>query len=144
MQQSQSQQPRIERIEDIRKEATACLRERAGGNTARQASTPRQQREERIEFALNSPTHIAEQEGNQISEGQATRAREIPGVSASRFAKGGALNEAWKPGKHVDIFRLSFLTYTYQLVTTHHYSLAQTICLSARRVCKSAKSRGLM
>ncbi len=105
---NQPQQLRVEWIEDIRKETAACLRERAGGDPSRQAGSPRQQRKERIEFALNGPAHTAEQEGDQIGEGQATRTREIPGFAASRFAKGGALDEVRKPGKYVDIFRPSY------------------------------------
>ena len=116
---NQPQQLRVEWIEDIRKEAATCLRERAGGDPSRQAGSPRQQREECIEFALNGTAHTAKQESDQIGEGQATRTREIPGVAASRFEKGGALDEVRKPRKYVDIFRPSYLTYKYQSVTAH-------------------------
>ena len=140
---NQPQQLRVEWIEDIRKEAATCLRERAGGDPSRQAGSPRQQREECIEFALNGTAHTAKQESDQIGEGQATRTREIPGVAASRFEKGGALDEVRKPRKYVDIFRPSYLTYKYQSVTRSYCNPVPPFCRSVRQICKSAKSRGL-
>lgn len=114
----QPQQLRVEQIEDIGAKTAARLRERAGGDHAAQAAAPGQQREERIEFALHGAAHAGEQKGDQMREGQIPFAREIPRIPARRFAKGCALNKPGQPGKHIDIFRPSYLTYKYQSVTT--------------------------
>jgi hypothetical protein len=39
----------------------------------------------------------------------------------SRLEKGRASNEVSQPGKHVDIFRPSYLTYKYQSVTNRNH-----------------------
>ncbi|MGB4855318.1 MAG: hypothetical protein WBO88_13020, partial [Candidatus Dechloromonas phosphoritropha] len=59
--------------------------------------------------------------------------REMPGIAASRFAKGWALNEVSKPGKHIDIFRPSYLTYKYQYVTKHIITRIEHFPASTRK-----------
>lgn len=112
----QAQQFIVERIEDIGKEAAARLRESAGGDHARQAGSPVQQGKEGIQLDLHRPADTREQEGDQFGEGQVAVASEMPRVPASRLKESGALDKGSELGKYVDIFRLSYLAYKYQLV----------------------------
>jgi hypothetical protein len=113
----QAQQLCVEWVEDIGPKTTTRLRKRAGCHHPNQLAAPRQQGKERIKFALHGTTHTAEQESDQLRKGQTALAGEIPGILARRLAKGCAPDEVSKPGEYVDIFRPSYLTYTYQSVT---------------------------
>ena len=115
----EAQQLVIERIEDIRSQMAARLRERAGCHYPGQADSPGQHGEERIKFDLHRAANAGEQKGDQRREGQIALASEIPGIPAGRFEKGLALNEGGETVKYVDIFRPSYLTYKYQSVTAH-------------------------
>ena len=100
-------------------QATTILT-RAGDHTA-QAAAPRQMGKERIEFALHSAAHAGEEKSDQMGEGQLAFAREIPRFLPSRLEKGRASNEVSQPGKYVDIFRPSYLTYKYQSVKNRNH-----------------------
>ena len=76
---------------------------------------------ERIEFALHSAAHAGEEKSDQMGEGQLAFAREIPRFLPSRLEKGRASNEVSQPGKYVDIFRPSYLTYKYQSVKNRNH-----------------------
>lgn len=115
----QAQQFSIERIEDIGNQAAARLRESAGGHHATQAGSPLQQGKERIQLNLHRSPDAGEQEGDQTREGQIAVAGEMSRVPASRFQECGALDKGSELGKYVDIFRLSYLAYKYQFVTSH-------------------------
>ena len=113
----QTKQFGIERIEDIGKQMAARLRESTGGDHATQAGSPRQQGKKGIKFDLNRTPYAGKQEGDQVGKGQIALASEMLRLTPSRFEESGTLNKGCELGKYVDIFRPSYLTYKYQLVT---------------------------
>lgn len=133
----QTQQFRIERLEDMGKKAAARLRESAGGNLAAQPGSPAQQGKERIQFNLYGSPDAGEQEGDQTGEGQVALASEMPRVTAGSFEKSGALNEGGEPGKYVDIFVTSYLAYIYQLVTSRIVAQDGWPVMSAMKYAKA-------
>ena len=90
----EAQQLVIERIEGIRPQMAARLRERAGGHYPGKACSLGQQSKERIEFNLHRPADARKQKGDQRRKGQNTLAREIARILPGCFEKCLALNEA--------------------------------------------------
>ena len=113
----QAQQFRIEWIEEIGKQMTACFGESTGRNHPAQASSSGKQGKERIKLGLNCAPNTGEQEGDQIRERQLTVSGEKSGLASGGGKKIGTMNVIRQPRNDISIFRPSYKVYLNQLFT---------------------------